>query len=36
MMRDFGFTLKEFQDFIKKYKDRYGVTGDELVTMWVI
>jgi len=36
MMRDFGFTLKEFQDFIKKYKDQYGVNGDELVSMWVI
>jgi hypothetical protein len=35
MMKDFGFTLKEFQDFVKKYKDEYGLTTDELVSFWV-
>jgi hypothetical protein len=35
MMKDFGFTLKEFQEFIKKYKDKFGMTADELVSFWV-
>jgi len=35
MMKDFGFTLKEFQDFIKKYKNELGLSSDELVSLWV-
>jgi len=35
MMKNFFFNLKEFQDFIKKYKKEIGLGADELVAYWV-
>jgi len=35
MMKDFYYNLEEFIDFINKWKEQTGMTGDELVAYWV-
>jgi hypothetical protein len=35
MMRDFGFNLKSFQEFIKRWKKNLKLSGDEIVSLWV-
>ena len=34
-MRDFGFDLKEFQEYIERWSKKLGLTPDELVSYWV-
>jgi hypothetical protein len=34
-MRDFGFNLKSFQEFIKRWKKNLKLSGDEIVSLWV-
>lgn len=36
MMKDFFYNLEDFIDFINKYKKESGLTGDELVSTWVV
>nr|WPF46842.1 MAG: putative cysteine protease [Lake Baikal virophage 14] len=36
MMKNFFYDLKEFQDFIKKYKKEIGLGADELVAYWIV
>lgn len=35
MMKEMGYDLKEFQDFIEKNCDELGVTPDYLVSLWI-
>jgi hypothetical protein len=35
MMKDFYYNLEDFIDFINKWKEQTGLTGDELVAHWV-
>ena len=35
LVRDFNFTLDEFQAFIKRWTEKLGLTSDELVSLWV-